>query len=283
MKLKVVGEWRTNDTTRYEENENQSNLYWRAALSIVDTLEPMRNVSLLRRSSSRELQYSSQFSVRRKENVNVQFNSSSIHSDSIESNDRFSPNLFSTIECIGSTVFDQFHSSKLSQYERDDGWNGEESQSDGPFQSDTEGSENSSVDSRIDDHSQSQRLHRYEKSDETAESVISSVKSLRTLFLRFAGLAMLADSEIRTKLFELMKLLSAAGIFNAKDGANLSSSLSNVMGLLMPSTDKTTKSKSLSSQKYDFTYDATTKETDLNDKNKNSETGWSEKLKKLFK
>lgn len=94
---------------------------------------------------------------------------------------------------------------------------------------------------------------------------------------------MLTDSEVRTKLFELMKLLSAAGIFNSKDGGNLSNSLSNVMGLLMPTNDKTTKSKSSSSSpKYDFTYDATTKETDLNDKNA-KEPNWSDKLKKLFK
>lgn len=97
---------------------------------------------------------------------------------------------------------------------------------------------------------------------------------------------MLTDSEVRTKLLELMRLLSAAGIFNAKDGGNLMNSFSNVMGLLMPSSNKEksneqSKEKS-SSPKYDFTYDATTKETDFNAKN-HPDQRWNDKLKKLFK
>ena len=80
---------------------------------------------------------------------------------------------------------------------------------------------------------------------------------------------MLTDNEIRTKLFELMRLLAAAGVFNTKVGTNPLEAFSNVMGLLMPSSlkDKKTdrladgkQSSSSSSPKYDFTYDATGKE-----------------------
>ena len=43
---------------------------------------------------------------------------------------------------------------------------------------------------------------------------------------------MLGDVEIRNKLFELIKLLAAAGVFNAKDSSNPIGAFSNIMGLL---------------------------------------------------
>ncbi|CAF3796355.1 unnamed protein product, partial [Rotaria socialis] len=66
---------------------------------------------------------------------------------------------------------------------------------------------------------------------------------------------MLADSEVRNKLFELVKLLAAAGVFSAKDGANPMNVLSNVMGPLMPAQSKDRKNevKNNSTAKYDFT------------------------------
>lgn len=91
---------------------------------------------------------------------------------------------------------------------------------------------------------------------------------------------MLTDTEIRTKLFELVKLLAAAGVFNTKDGANPTSALSNIMGLLMPSS-KPDESKQSSSPKYQYTYDAS------KDKGPqpidNPTAGWADKLKKIFK
>jgi hypothetical protein len=94
---------------------------------------------------------------------------------------------------------------------------------------------------------------------------------------------MLADSEIRTKLFELFRLLAAAGVFNTKDGANPADALSNVMGLLMPpSSSSKDGNKQSSLPKYDYTYDATSKDKPP----KPVETplqGWADKLKKVFK
>ena len=92
---------------------------------------------------------------------------------------------------------------------------------------------------------------------------------------------MLADNEVRTKLFELVKLLAAAGVFNTKDGANPTSAISNILGLLMPSskTDQPDEGKQSSSPKYQYTYDATAK-----DKGPQPViTGWADKLKKIFK
>ncbi|CAF3259867.1 unnamed protein product, partial [Rotaria sp. Silwood2] len=45
-------------------------------------------------------------------------------------------------------------------------------------------------------------------------------------------LAMVTDSEVRNKLLELVKLLAAAGVFNAKNGTNPMNAFSNVTGLL---------------------------------------------------
>jgi hypothetical protein len=101
-----------------------------------------------------------------------------------------------------------------------------------------------------------------------------------------AGLAMLADSEVRNKLFELVKLLAAAGVFSAKDGANLPAAFSNIMGFLMPQSSKDKKNdhlgetKQTSVPKYDFTYDATTKEKDAKS---NTAQEWTDKIKKIFK
>ncbi len=102
------------------------------------------------------------------------------------------------------------------------------------------------------------------------------------------GLAMLADSEVRTKLFELIKLLSAAGVFNTKDGANPTDALSNIMGLLMPPSSKDSKgdrldgTKHSSIPKYDYTYDATAKDKTPQPV-ENTIQGWADKLKKRFK
>jgi hypothetical protein len=102
------------------------------------------------------------------------------------------------------------------------------------------------------------------------------------------GLTMLADSEVRTKLFELVKLLAAAGVFNAKDGANPTDALSNVMSLLMPPSSKDKKvdhldgTKQTSSPKYDYTYDATTKEKNAKS-NETTAQAWTDKFKKIFK
>ena len=83
-----------------------------------------------------------------------------------------------------------------------------------------------------------------------------------------SDLSMLTDHEVRTKLFELVKLLGAAGIFTSKGGGNPSDALSKVLGLLLPPAEK-------SSPKADFTYDAT--------KEEKKEAGWTEKVKELFK
>ncbi|CAF1112662.1 unnamed protein product [Adineta steineri] len=99
------------------------------------------------------------------------------------------------------------------------------------------------------------------------------------------SLAMLTDSEVRTKLFELMKLLAAAGLFNTKAGANPMDAFTNVMGLLMPPSSKDKKgdrldeSKQSSLPKYDYTYDATKKDQS----NENTTQAWTDKLKKMFK
>lgn len=96
---------------------------------------------------------------------------------------------------------------------------------------------------------------------------------------------MLADTEVRTKLFELVKLLAAAGVFNTKDGANPTSALSNIMGLLMPSsskTDQSNDSKQSSSPNYQYTYDATAKDKGPQPA-EDSTQRWAEKLKKIFK
>ncbi|CAF1417002.1 unnamed protein product [Rotaria sp. Silwood1] len=100
--------------------------------------------------------------------------------------------------------------------------------------------------------------------------------------------AMLADSEIRNKLLELVRLLAAAGVFNAKDGANPMNAFSNVMGLLMPPSLKDKKGDRLdqikqgSLPKYDYTYDATRKEKNVQT-NDTTAQGWTDKLKKIFK
>ena len=85
---------------------------------------------------------------------------------------------------------------------------------------------------------------------------------------------MLTDSEVRTKIFELVKQLGAAGIFTAKDGANPSDALSKIMGFFMPPSSSSKEQPEKSSPKYDFTYDPT---------KENKEPGWTEKVKKLFK
>ncbi len=114
-----------------------------------------------------------------------------------------------------------------------------------------------------------------------------NVSSL-SYFLFRLDLAMLADNEIRTKLFELVKLLAAAGVFNAKDGANPLNAFSNIMGLLMPPSSKDKKadrlgdSKQTSSPKYDYTYDATEKNKNAQS-NDNTAEGWADKFKKIFK
>lgn len=102
------------------------------------------------------------------------------------------------------------------------------------------------------------------------------------------NLAMLADSEIRTKLFEIMRLLSAAGVFNTKVGGNPMDALSNIMGLLSSPSLKDKKSgssdgtKESSLPKYDFTYDATSKDKGPEPVENNTK-GWTDKLKKIFK
>jgi hypothetical protein len=99
---------------------------------------------------------------------------------------------------------------------------------------------------------------------------------------------MLADTEVRNKLLELVKLLASAGVFTTKDGANPTDALSNIMGLLMPSSSKDKKGdrldepKQSSSPKYDYTYDATTKEKDPKAV-ENPIQGLAEKFKKMFK
>ena len=99
---------------------------------------------------------------------------------------------------------------------------------------------------------------------------------------------MLTDSEVRTKLFEVIKLLSAAGVFSSKDGGNPTEALSKIMGLLMPSStnDKNVNppadSKDKSSPKYDFSYDATQKDKNEQTEEQRAE-GWTEKIKKIFK
>jgi hypothetical protein len=97
---------------------------------------------------------------------------------------------------------------------------------------------------------------------------------------------MLADSEVRTKLFELVKLLGAAGVFNTKDGANPTDALSNIMGLLMPppssKDNKGDRTKQSSLPKYDYTYDATSKDKTPQPV-ENPGQGWTDKLKKIFK
>lgn len=104
-------------------------------------------------------------------------------------------------------------------------------------------------------------------------------------------LAMLGDNEVRTKLFELVKLLAAAGVFNTKDGANPLTAFSNVMGLLMPSSSSSSKdkkpdrldgNKQNSTPKYDFTYDATGKDKQAQPVDATL-SGWTEKFKKMFK
>ncbi|CAF3180546.1 unnamed protein product [Rotaria socialis] len=102
---------------------------------------------------------------------------------------------------------------------------------------------------------------------------------------RQPNLAMLADSEVRNKLFELVKLLATAGVFNAKDGANPMNALSNVMGLLMPppSKDKKNEVKNNSTPKYDFTYDATKKDKTVQATSDTIVQGWTDKLKKMLK
>ena len=103
-----------------------------------------------------------------------------------------------------------------------------------------------------------------------------------------SGLAMLTDSEVRTKLFEVIKLLAAAGVFNSKDGGNPSEALSKIMGLLMPSStseksvNPPSDSKDKSTPKYDFSYDATQKDKNEQTKEETAE-GWTEKIKKIFK
>ena len=95
---------------------------------------------------------------------------------------------------------------------------------------------------------------------------------------------MLADSEIRTKLFELFRLLAAAGVFNTKDGANPADALSNVMGLLMPPPSKDGSKPSSSLPKYDYTYDATSKDKAPKPVEATpSLQGLADKLKKMFK
>ncbi|CAF0914559.1 unnamed protein product [Rotaria sordida] len=102
------------------------------------------------------------------------------------------------------------------------------------------------------------------------------------------NLAMLADSEVRDKLFELVKLLAAAGVFNAKDGVNPMNAISSVMGLLMPPSSKDKKNDRLdqnkqdSLPKYDYTYDATKQEKTVQT-NDTTLQGWADKLKKVFK
>lgn len=95
---------------------------------------------------------------------------------------------------------------------------------------------------------------------------------------------MLADTEIRDKLFELIKLLAAAGVFNAKDGINPMNAFSNVMGLLMPPSQKNKKDdiKQNSLPKYDLTYDATKKDKSAHTNGSTSQ-GWTDKFKKMFK
>ncbi len=99
---------------------------------------------------------------------------------------------------------------------------------------------------------------------------------------------MLADSEVRNKLFELVKLLAAAGVFNAKDGANPTDAFSNIMGLLMPPSSKDKKgdrldeTKQSSLPKYDYTYDATAKENNTQSVDAKLQN-WADKLKKMFK
>ncbi len=100
---------------------------------------------------------------------------------------------------------------------------------------------------------------------------------------------MLADSEVRNKLFELVKLLAAAGVFNAKDGANPTDAFSNIMGLLMPPPssndtkgDRLGGTKQTSLPKYDYTYDATAKEKNVQSVD-NKLQEWADKLKKMFK
>ncbi|CAF1658438.1 unnamed protein product [Rotaria magnacalcarata] len=102
---------------------------------------------------------------------------------------------------------------------------------------------------------------------------------------RQPNLAMLADSEVRNKLFELVKLLAAVGVFNAKDGANPMNALSNVMGLLMPppSKDRKNEVQNNSTPKYDFTYDATKKDKSVPTTSDTIVQGWADKLKKIFK
>ena len=101
------------------------------------------------------------------------------------------------------------------------------------------------------------------------------------------GLTMLADSEVRNKLFELVKLLAAAGVFNAKDGANPTDAFSNIMGLLMPPSSKDKKGDRLDDKtqtlpKYDYTYDATAKEKNAQS-NETTAQAWADKIKKMFK
>lgn len=99
---------------------------------------------------------------------------------------------------------------------------------------------------------------------------------------------MLSDSEVRNKLFALIKLLAAAGAFNAKDSTNPVDAFSNVMSLLMPPSSKDKKSdlsgdiKSSPTPTYDYTYDATTKKTTKNT-NETEPQGWTDKFKKMFK
>jgi hypothetical protein len=100
-----------------------------------------------------------------------------------------------------------------------------------------------------------------------------------------SDLAMLADSEIRTKLVQLMKQLSDAGVFNGRPGGSSADVLSNVMNLLTAPSRKSkaageTNDKSL--PKYDLSYDATTNQSKVNT-NKNDAGRWSDTLKKLFK
>lgn len=107
--------------------------------------------------------------------------------------------------------------------------------------------------------------------------------------LSLLAIAMLADSEIRSKLLELMKLLSAAGIFDAKDSINPGESLSKIMGFLLPSSKQSKDAasnleiKSKVTPTYDLSYDATTKETHVKPQDDPFKKAWAEKFKKIFK
>ncbi|CAF1570352.1 unnamed protein product [Didymodactylos carnosus] len=90
------------------------------------------------------------------------------------------------------------------------------------------------------------------------------------------SIAMLADSEIRSKLFLLVKMLTQEGVLNFKDGTNQTDAVSNIMGLLMPPVAK-------EDSKQNATYTHTVTETKDDHSEKDTVVAWSDKLKKMFK